>query len=214
MFSSLFSTYAYASEGGMKAKRSYSEFTITILAYIPTFDTPGVSSGYGHACILLHNNSSIPMTVGRMLVMPGDYVSVGTFDLEHSPNENHAGVWYNVEGYHMRGISNYEYAAVSYDLTDTQVARLTNYINLNNRYVHANYTCASFAIGCWNAVVPSRYQLSTTSLPDILIHYIQDLRLPSTVLPSTSKDKDTIAYQTSTGVVYDSGTLNALMLSI
>ena len=87
MFSSLFSTYAYASEGGMKAKRSYSEFTITIVSY-----PPSSSSTYGHSFILVYNNSSIPITVGHMYVPAGDYVSVSIYDKKHAPNRSHEGV--------------------------------------------------------------------------------------------------------------------------
>lgn len=88
----------------MKAKRSYSEFTITIVSYAPTLGTPGKSSGLGHAFILFHSNSSIPITVGHMLVMPRDYIPVGIFDAERAPNEKNSGVWYNYEAWAIRDL--------------------------------------------------------------------------------------------------------------
>lgn len=214
LFSSLSSTYVYASEGGIKTKRSYSEFTITIVSYTPRFGEPDSSGGsiFGHAFILFYNYSSIPVTVGHMLVLPGDYVSVGIFDKKSAPNEKNAGVWYNAEAYAITRVKEKDYVAASYDLTERQIATLSNYINSNSSYSYANYTCASFAIGCWNTIVPSRYQLSTTTLPDILMHEIQDLSLPDAPLPPTDKPKSTIAYQTPTGVAYDSGTLSILNL--
>ena len=213
MFSSLFSTYAYASEGGMKAKRSYSEFTITIVSYTPKSGASGTSSGFGHSFILLHNNSSIPVTVGHMYVPAGDYVSVGIFDKEHAPNKDHAGVWYNREAWSMSLVKQQNYIAISYDLTDRQVAILSDYINSNDRYVFPTYTCSTFAVGCWNKVVPSAYQIVASTMdPLTLVNYISGLGLPDATLPSKDKAKSTIAYQTPTGVAYDSGTLSVLAL--
>lgn len=117
----------------------------------------------------------------------------------------------------MSAIKGQDYAAISYDLTERQVAILSDYINAHNYYsvFPSVYVCSSFSVGCWNKVVPSSYQLSTSIVqPKKLADAILDSSLPSAPLPSTNKHKSTIAYHTSTGVEYDSGTLSILTLPI
>ena len=159
----------------------------------------------------LYNYSSIPVTIGHMLAMPRDYISVSVYDSVSAPSNKHSGVWDNTEAWAISAVKRQDYAAASYDLTERQVGMLSHYVNTNDDY-SPGYTCASFAAGCWNTVVPSSYQVDGGILPKNLAFRIQSLEISGASLPSTGKAKSTIAYHTSEGVEYGPGTLSVPML--
>lgn len=184
------------------AATQYSVFVLVrIVAY-----TGGSSSGSlsGHACLIVYNESTIPITIGHMTVGVNDYITIGTFGNRSA----HEGIWYNIEAANMTAISASDFAQTCYGITTlSQISTLNSAINGSDEWTLTK-NCAYFAKHCWNAVAPTSLQLSGGT-PSALRSSILSHGGTSANLPTTNKPSSTIAYQTNSGYIYCPSGINA-----
>lgn len=174
------------------------ELSITIVS-VPGSSLSLVNGNYGHAFIIVRNDSSIQLTIGHMTVPAESAITIGTF----GNRSTHDGIWYNIEGYH--GVSG-GYAA-SYSVPYDDLSALNDAINYHDSHSDLTDNCTHFAKDVWNSVVPSAYQVTGT-MPSTLASSISSLDIATTSYSVPQKAITDIAYQTSTSVVYSTAGAN------
>lgn len=169
------------------------DFVATML--VVSAPSSGISSGSGHAFLVIKNTSDSEITVGHMPVGTHDSVTIGTFGNRSA----HCGIWYNVEGYHRPSPS----YGLLMGVTPKDLATINRTINSNDSWSLSN-NCSSFAAKVWNAVNPTKNLSGGT--PAILANNIQYYcdqagYYENPEIPS--KARSTIARHTTTSYVYD-----------
>ena len=124
----------------------------------------------GHGFLLFENCSSSAVTLGYIVVNPGDIVSIGTagkaaglVDSSES-TEEHEGIFYNREAYNLYHRDYYDKRyALSVYIDETQFNKMNNDFLRNPEYndwnlVVEGINCVYFATEVWNAVTNVRLQ--------------------------------------------------------
>lgn len=186
---------AYAKEK-VQPRISFSA-TLKIIS-CPTNSSLNSSSGLlGHSFLVVTNVGNSTITVGHMNVPVGESITLGTF----SNRSKHNGIWYNIEGY--CGL-NKSYYGLTTALTGSDLTTLNKTINANDNWT-VSKNCSYFAKTVWNSV--SSVKVSGTN-PTSLSESIQKKSNYDINPKIPSKSINTIAYQTSTGVKYDTSGAN------
>ena len=173
--------------------------SVQVLERITSYESGGVSSGLlGHSFITVHNYSSNSVTIGHMSVPQNSYITIGTFDNRSA----HNGIWYNIEGYNIYAINQVTYSTTAYMLTSSsEISTLNVAINTHD-YWMTSFNCSHFAAYRWNQITPSGLHV-LPSYPGYLKSSIDSIGGTSSGLPTSGKALSSIAYQTSSGIVYD-----------
>ena len=104
----------------------------------------------GHAFIAVRSVSDHDLNVGGLLIAPSTEMTFGT----RGNRNEHAGLWYNLEGYYKYYLSDSYYQ----NLYGVQVSLDQSQLDTVNRNLaradhwSAYYNCAAFTEGMWNAV--------------------------------------------------------------
>lgn len=104
----------------------------------------------GHAFISVRNVSDHELNVGGLLIAPGTEMTFGT----RGNRKEHAGIWYNLEGYYKYYLSSSYYQnlyGIQTSLDQTQLDVLNRNLASADHW-SAYYNCAAFTEGIWNSV--------------------------------------------------------------
>ncbi|MGN1343403.1 MAG: hypothetical protein ACI4U3_02405 [Traorella sp.] len=143
-----------------------------------------------HSWLVIKNVSGSTIQVGKMTVINGDSVSIGTF----GNISQHKGIWYNIE----LALSVSTYVSITRTIESTSILNtLNNKINSKDSWSITN-TCSKFAATVWNSVFDDK--VSTGILPSGLANSIKNYNY-STNAAMPLKSTSSIYYHTSTGVV-------------
>lgn len=153
-----------------------------------------LTQNFGHAFVMVSNDTADSITVGHMTVSSGESITVGTF----GNCSTHKGIWYNIEAHNQPTGS----VSVEYELTSQQqLNTLNRTINANDAHSDITNNCAHFAAKVWNSVTPSSMNISGGS-PSALCESIEELSSYDTNHRIVSQPISRIAYQTSSGITY------------
>lgn len=184
---------------GVQAQETYANTVYAVYLDIVSYSSSVLTSegsGNGHSFIVVHNSNAYAITVGHMRVPARSSVTVSVFDNRAA----HKGVWYNIEGYCSSAIEGVSPARLSTGLSETELNTLNSYINNYDYYSYTSNNCSQFSKRCWNAV--SDVQLSGGA-PTLLRASILANGGSTSGVDIPSKSISSIAYQTSTSIVYD-----------
>ena len=194
---SLMGNYAVNAQDAKEPNR----YAISVIVQVVSYSGGGLfsSSGFnGHSFLIIHNESTIAVTIGHMSVAAGDYVTVGTYGNRSA----HTGIWYNIEAYYINTLKNYSYSSRIYELeTLNEVATLNYAINSSDSWQLLN-NCSHFAANCWNAITPASMHISGGN-PASLASQISALPGSQVSITVSPKAITSIAYQTTYGITYD-----------
>lgn len=194
---SLMSNYAVNAQEIKEPNR----YAISVIVQVVSYSGGGFFSSFGyhgHSFLIIHNESTIAVTIGHMSVAAGGYVTVGTF----SNRNSHVGIWYNIEAYYINDVKAETYSSRIYELeTLNEVATLNYTINSSDTWQITN-NCSHFAANCWNAITPSSMHVSGGN-PASLASSISALPGSQASITVSSKPITSIAYQTTYGITYD-----------
>ena len=104
----------------------------------------------GHAFVSVRNVSDHDLEVGGLLIAPGTEMTFGT----RGNRKEHAGIWYNLEGYYKYYLAGSYYQnlyGVQTSLDQAQLDIVNQNLAISDHW-SAYYNCAAFAEGMWNAV--------------------------------------------------------------
>lgn len=148
-----------------------------------------------HSWIVVENLSADDITVGRYPLSANASVTVGTFG-NKSP---HDGVWYNIEGYAQAS----NHVSIAMDLSKAELETVSTTINNNNSWTLLS-NCSTFASTVWNSVsstkVSAGFPNTPSGLADSIKSKFKDTYTKDRAIPT--KTAASIAYQTSTGIIY------------
>lgn len=121
---------------------------------VTIFSSPSSTSSSlndtGHAWITVKNNSPYAITIGKMSISPNTGVSLGTWG-----NTVHSGLYYNLEYSRVETLS----GRVSYS-RNIFASQWNNDYVLQHDSWDAYNNCAAFAVGLWNSMLSSQYQIN------------------------------------------------------
>ncbi len=122
-------------------------------------DSSSSSSGLntsGHAWITVKNNSTYAIMIGKMSISPNTGVSLGTWG-----NTSHVGLYYNLEYNRAQAFA----GRVSYSRNIFSSQWDNDYVLENDEWSLLD-NCSNFAVGLWNSMLSSQYEISFNgSLP-------------------------------------------------
>ena len=104
----------------------------------------------GHAFVTVTNVSQQDINVGGLLIAPGTSVTIGT----RGNRSEHAGIWYNLEGYYKYYLSNSYYQnlyGIQVSLDQSQLDTMNQNLAKADHW-SAVYNCSAFSTGLWNSV--------------------------------------------------------------
>ena len=101
----------------------------------------------GHAFVVIENNSSEDMIVGKYNLKSGRAVTIGTWSIAE-----HFGIWYNVENNYIEYCNKYDgRVSLSKEISIDDLNKINTFISTNDRWgVLKN--CGYFATNLWNTV--------------------------------------------------------------
>ena len=191
LLTSIFANTVFASEEGVSPRI---DFSVTMrIAVSHSSEASSSDLNVGHAFLVFYNDSSQAVTIGRMSVGAGEYVTIGTY----GNRSTHKGIWYNVEGYTQPA----DTISLAYSISSSQLATINSTINANDDYEDVTNNCCHFATRVWNAIVPSSLDV-TGGLPDTLYNSVCSIS-GYTNYSVPYKPIDSIAYQNGNTVTYD-----------
>lgn len=162
--------------------------TLTIYAFDGN-DSSSSSSSFnfsGHAFIVVENNSSSSITVGKMSIPANGTVSLGTW----GNKEGHTGLWYNLEGYFYNELDAYNgRVSLTMNLTSSELSTLNSQINSTDSWTLFR-NCSTFAKNAWNSV-------SSTSLSAGFIHTPSNLK--ASIKKHSYQSNRSFGYNTNVG---------------
>ena len=125
----------------------------------------------GHAFISVRNVSDHDLEVGGLLIAPDTEMTFGT----RGNRNEHAGIWYNLEGYYKCYLAGSYYQnlyGIQTSLDQAQLDVLNQNLAVSDHW-SAYFNCAAFTEGIWNAVcadtVSAGRPYSPASLRDDLL---------------------------------------------
>ena len=194
---SLMSNHAVNAQNAKEPNR----YAISVIVQVVSYSGGGIFSSvgyYGHCFLIIHNESTIAVTIGHKSVAAGDYVTVGTYGNRNA----HTGIWYNIEAYYINTLKSFSYSSRIYELESLdEVATLNYAINSSDSWQITN-NCSHFAANCWNAITPSSMHIYGAN-PASLASQISALPGSQMSITVSPKAITSIAYQTTYGITYD-----------
>lgn len=124
----------------------------------------------GHVFLAVTNNTDADLVVGGLSIAPGTCITMGT----RGNNREHAGLWYNIEGYNT-----YYLPAFYVNLTCMQLSMNAEQLAAVNAALakadkwSAWHNCASFGAAVWNAVCTDKVDPGTPATPASLAESVR-----------------------------------------
>lgn len=145
--------YIVASTGSSSSSNNDQQTTYNT-NYDGDYTINGSGISFGHAFIVVENNSSNQLTVGNYTINSNETLSIGLW-MQSGTNRPHGGIWYNLENYKADNFSEMDDAvALKKNITLSQVSTISNFIldNNNDYYDLYTYNCTHFATQIWNQI--------------------------------------------------------------
>ena len=163
------------------------EDAVAVLQLCTTFHpTDAPINVDGHSFFIVTNVSDTDLDVGGLMIAPGTGMTIGI----RANRDEHAGIWYNLEGFYNYYIDNYYpdlhsmQVSLNQDQLDTLNAALPNCDKWSGVF-----NCVAFTTAIWNAVCSdklcpvlptpeellysmNRYEGKVTEHPDVPYDYV------------------------------------------
>lgn len=124
----------------------------------------------GHVFLAVTNNTDADLVVGGLSIAPGTCITMGT----RGNNREHAGLWYNIEGYNMYYIPEFyvNRACLQLSMNAEQLATVNAALAKADKW-SAWHNCASFGAAVWNAVCTDKVDPGTPPTPASLAESVR-----------------------------------------
>ena len=116
----------------------------------------------GHVFLAVTNNTDADLAVGGLSIAPGTCITIGT----RGNNREHAGLWYNTEGYNLYYIPDF-YVNLTYlqlSMNAEQLAAVNAALAEADKW-SAWHNCAAFGAAVWNTVCTDKVDPGTPPTP-------------------------------------------------
>lgn len=125
----------------------------------------------GHVFLAVTNNTDADLVVGGLSIAPGTCITMGT----RGNNREHAGLWYNIEGYNMYYIPEFyvNRACLQLSMNAEQLATVNAALAKADKW-SAWHNCASFGAAVWNAVCTDKVDPGTPATPASLAESVRN----------------------------------------
>ena len=157
---------------------------IEIAIFSSKFGVENVASGSiaGHGWIRIYNNTCQSIEIGAYTLDTWETMTIGRWKSQINDDDgDFEGLWYNREFYERKVNLKYqENIYFNVEVSKSKISDINTYINntYNGYSLHGN-NCVDFAVGFWNTIAPSQYNISLIGIagfntPSELADYIED----------------------------------------
>ncbi len=124
----------------------------------------------GHVFLAVTNNTDADLVVGGLSIAPGTCITMGT----RGNNREHAGLWYNIEGYNTYYIpdSYLNLTCMQLSMNAEQLAAVNAALAKADKW-SAWHNCASFGAAVWNTVCTDKVDPGTPATPASLAESVR-----------------------------------------
>ena len=121
----------------------------------------------GHAFVVIENNTSENLNIGKYTLKSGRAVTVGTWSIAE-----HFGIWYNVENNYIKYCNKYDgRVSLSKEINIEDLEKINSFISTHDRWgVFKN--CGYFATNLWNEVAKDGEILNVGFTPKSICNVI------------------------------------------
>ena len=136
----------------------------------------------GHGWIRIYNNTCQSIEIGAYTLDTWETMTIGRWKSQINDDDgDFEGLWYNREFYERKVNLKYqENIYFNVEVSKSKISDINTYINntYNGYSLHGN-NCVDFAVGFWNTIAPSQYNISLIGIagfntPSELADYIED----------------------------------------